>query len=318
MISPPAKLQQKKKKKINFLSPPFPTTTRATQRPPAGSQAHSDEPRSPRRLFMRSRFYVTSGGGAHWAGPCRERGGARTRRGRGAAAARSAQARLSRSRRAERLTIYGQSWGASRARGAALPGSARPQRLRAGQGASRPLRPGLGPPSPPLSAPCTPGAAFRPLSPGSASARSDSRRARPLQALWRARRGNKWARMPYEISKCRGPVRPPPQGWAPALPVCLAPSAIGRVRAVRRGPRGAGEGCGSRLVSAPPPSRGRRAGRRGKARRAPQSWRCGRGPAEASASPCRAWLRERADQEVAPVPCAPSKWRPPLRVGGNR
>uniref|UniRef100_A0A8B9X118 WD repeat-containing protein 1 n=1 Tax=Bos mutus grunniens TaxID=30521 RepID=A0A8B9X118_BOSMU len=150
---------------------------------------------------MRSRFYVTSGGGAHWAGPCRERGGARTRRGRGAAAARSAQARLSRSRRAERLTIYGQSWGASRARGAALPGSARPQRLRAGQGASRPLRPGLGPPPPPLSAPCTPGAVFRPLSPGSASARSDSRRARPLQALWRARRGNKWARMPYEIKK---------------------------------------------------------------------------------------------------------------------
>ena len=201
----------------------------------------------------------------------------------------------------------------------------RVRRVRSGSAQGR-ARAGLGDPAsdrppPPLSAPCTPGAAFRPLSPGSASARSDSRRARPLEALWRARRGNKWARMPYEISKCRGPVRPPPRGWAPALPACLAPSAIGRVRAVRRGPRGAGEGCGSRLVSAPPPSRGRRAaipGRRGKARRAPQSWRCGRGPAEAPVSPCRAWLRERADQEVAPVPCAPSKWRPPLQVGGNR
>lgn len=189
-------------------------------------------------------------------------GGARAGRGRGAAAARSAQARQSRSRRAERLTIYGQSWGASRARGAALPGSARPQRQRAGQGASRPRRPGLGPPPPPHSAPCTPGAAFRPLSLVSASARSDSRRARPLEALWRARRGNKWARMPYEISKCRGPVRAPrPRGWAPALPACLPAWPLGHRPGVGGPARSAGRGGGVREPAGERPAalRGRRA-----------------------------------------------------------
>lgn len=73
----------------------------------------------------------------------------------GRGAARSAQARRGRSRRAERLTIYGQSWGRA-ARGAALPGSARPQRQRAGQGASRPLSPGLGPPPPRPARPAPP------------------------------------------------------------------------------------------------------------------------------------------------------------------
>lgn len=150
-------------------------------------------------------------------------------------------------RRAERLTIYGQSWGRA-ARGAALPGSARPQRQRAGQGAS-------GPRAPASDRPLRARHARRRLSvptPGSASARSGWRRGRP-GGCRRARRGNKWARMPYEISKRRGP--PAPGVGARAA----GPLGSGGAWAAQGGARARGRGAGSGR-RAPRRPRGRPAG----------------------------------------------------------
>lgn len=111
--------------------------------------------------------------------------------------------------------------------------------------------------------------------------------------------------MPYEISKCRGPV---PPGWAPTPP---APSAI-------RGARGAGRPAG--------PCRGggvrARAGERPAALGAPGGdLRPGEGCPKVAAA---GWARgnprvpERPGRERGPgslaVPCAPSKWLPPLPV----
>lgn len=87
------------------------------------------------------------------------------------------------------------------------------------------------------------------------------------------------------------------------------PSAGREERAAWRGPRGAGEGCGRKPVSDPPPSGAPRGDPRpggrpkvGDAVGAPRSPRIPEGPG-----------RERGPGSRA-VPCAPSKWRPPLRV----
>lgn len=93
--------------------------------------------------------------------------------------------------------------GASRARGRASGfGASAAAARRAGREPASEPRPRTAP-----SAPGTPGAAFRPPVPGPASA-SLLRGAGGPGGSRRARRGNKWARMPYEISKCRGPVTP--------------------------------------------------------------------------------------------------------------
>lgn len=197
------------------------------------------------------------------------------------------------------MTIYGQSWGRA-ARGAALPGSVRPQRQRAGQGASGPRSPSLGPPPP---RPARPAPPFGPC-PRLGLGPSDLRRGRPRGSC-RARRGNKWARMPYEISKCRAPV---PPGWAPAL---LDPSAIVGAWAARPslGARGAGD-YGRRSVSAPPPS-GATGGDPAPWREAKLAFRAG--PGAASASP--KGPAGIVDQEVARSPALlqsgghPSGWR---------
>lgn len=126
------------------LPPTLPQRPPPSQTSPTSSQEHSDAQRGGPRPFTGPRVTSLPGAGYPGRGP---------RGGRGAA--RSAQARRGRSLRAERLTIYGQSWGRA-ARGAALPGSARPQRQRAGQGASRPRRPGLGPPPPRTARPAPP------------------------------------------------------------------------------------------------------------------------------------------------------------------
>lgn len=164
-------------------------------------------------------------------------------------------------RRAERLTIYGQSWGRA-ARGAALPGSARPRRQRAGQGASGPWSRGLGPPPP---RPARPAPPFGPF-PGAASARSGSRRGRSPR-VWRARRGHPWARMPYEISKCR--ARGPRGGARAAGPLGPRPSrGVGGSAGVH------GRGGGARAQA-----HERRAALGGDpGTGTPQSWRCGPGP----------------------------------------
>jgi hypothetical protein len=159
-------------------------------------------------------------------------------------------------------------------------GFGRPQRQRAGQ-----ARAGLGArPRTAPSAPGTPGAAFRAV-PGLGLGEVRLERSRP-PGCWRAWRGNKWARMPYEISECAGG----PGGRA-RLPD-LGRVCVGRVRPATR-------------------SADRDAGRRPPSPGSPRSCRCGLG--RAGRTPALPWaLAPERGLGSGAGPCAPGKWRPPL------
>ena len=96
-------------------------------------------------------------------------------------------------------------------------------------------------------------------------------------------------------------------GSGPAWPP--RPSAGREERAAWRGPRGAGEGCGRKPVSAPPPS-----GAPGGDPRPGGSPKVGDAVGAPRSPRIPEWPGGEREPGSRAVPCAPSKWRPPLRV----
>lgn len=189
--------------------------------------------------------------------------------------------------------------GASRARGRASGfGASAAAARRAGREPASEPRPRTAP-----SAPGTPGAAFRPPVPGPASA-SLLRGAGGPGGSRRARLGNKWARMPYEISKCRGPVTPAVGAHAAGPPR----SSAGRGRPGGVSGRG---GWGRARAGEPPAALGTPGGDPRPGGGCPKVGTAGwaRGSPRVPEGPGR----ERGPGSRA-GPCAPSKWRPPLPV----
>lgn len=157
-------------------------------------------------------------------GSCHVTSGAGPSAGRGGVRAGSRGCSL----RAERLTIYGQSWGR------AAPGP----RFRVGLSAA--VARGAG------AYGSRSRASDRPLRARHARRRLPRRPwARPLRGSTRARRRNKWARMPYEISECVGlRARPPASGVG-----CRREGAAG---VLHGRPRGCGLGTGEWALWAGP------------------------------------------------------------------